>query len=44
LATLRVDFPALSYEREVYSQGSQAKGPADLDVLLRKERTWVVEG
>ena len=36
--------PALSYEREVYAQGSQAKGPTELDVLLRKERTWVVEG
>jgi 2-oxoglutarate ferredoxin oxidoreductase subunit beta len=35
--------PAPSYEREVYAQG-QANGPADLDVLLRKERTWVVEG
>jgi hypothetical protein len=35
--------PTLSYEREVYAQ-AVAKGSADLDVLLRKERTWVVEG
>ncbi len=36
--------PTLSYEREVYAQTDEAKGPPDLDVLLRKERTWVVEG
>jgi len=35
--------PTLSYEREVYAQAA-AQGSADLDVLLRKERTWVVEG
>ena len=35
--------PTLSYEREVYAQ-AVAQGSADLDVLLRKERTWVVEG
>ena len=36
--------PTVSYEREVYAQAGAQKGPADLDVLLRKERTWVVEG
>jgi 2-oxoglutarate ferredoxin oxidoreductase subunit beta len=37
--------PAPSYEREVYAQGGGSQqDQADLDVLLRKERTWVVEG
>jgi hypothetical protein len=40
--------PTISYERDLYAQagggGGESKGPADLDALLRKERTWVVEG
>jgi 2-oxoglutarate/2-oxoacid ferredoxin oxidoreductase subunit beta len=35
--------PALSYEREVYAQGA-ANGGGSLDTLLRKDRTWQVEG
>jgi 2-oxoglutarate ferredoxin oxidoreductase subunit beta len=38
--------PATPYEREVYAQATEAKRAAnpDLDSLLRKDRTWRVEG
>ena len=36
--------PAESYERELYAQAGAAKGATDLDALLRRERTWEVEG
>jgi len=36
--------PVLSYEREVHAQAGAPKLPIDLDALLRKDRTWQVEG
>ena len=39
--------PAPSYDAEVYAQARAAgfgRQPADLDALLRREGTWVVEG
>jgi 2-oxoglutarate ferredoxin oxidoreductase subunit beta len=36
--------PVLSYEREVHAQAGAPKGPIDLDALLRRDRTWLVEG
>ena len=36
--------PADSYEHELYEQVGAGKNGADLDALLRSERTWEVEG
>ncbi|HEV8264953.1 MAG TPA: 2-oxoacid:ferredoxin oxidoreductase subunit beta [Gemmatimonadales bacterium] len=36
--------PATPYEREVYAQVGSSKRATDLDSLLRKDRTWQVDG